>query len=735
MKLLNKLKFRKQNKIDTTAEKDISLEISGEVSSFKERSIKELVRPDGVNALPLDHLVIDDEGQAVYVRCFYIKELPTNATFAKTFRGIFDFKNSVCNVLVDPKSKGEGVSEVNKELVAIESEYISAKKNFETAKIREKKVKFAEGEALARRLDAEVDVIFDVRFIFAIYADSLDELDIRTTEFVNKGRESSIVLNAFFARHLQAYKILFPDNRMKMSESRMGTGSKNRFEESIMNSFLYSVPAHRFNKDSISTIFHQTTAEFNHENGVPLGRNRITGNLVNYDFYDPGHFGYGVIIVGKTNSGKGTLIKKLVNLNHTINGMRFVCADTEDKNGEGEYCPIARAMGGDIFKLNAQSNTVLGLYDVEPERVYRNDGSYYDTLDLANKLALIEQINIIMLQGDKLGDTTVGKVTAQHLSIIKEINTELYNEKEIYDGEVDSLYNFNEQTYDDQLGFVHGKVKKDMPTITEAFIKALKKKKYNTDSEMSQAYSDYVSMMPTYVKELYICMECFHRYSKDEFRALEKRDGVPLCNCGECHGTVNMYKGSRSYFDGQTNVKISADSPFTNIDMSRQHESDKYVSLLVSMMIILEYFVKKNANVAEHAEAMGTIWDELKKLKKHAEAIEFIDLLYRICRKRYVAPISATQRLPDYDGELESIVTQSTSVFVFNHNPADKDYIARMLGITKSEANQCIRSAIGDCLLVDDTGIALLKVEALDIEKRLIFSDANRTYTETDKLA
>jgi len=69
---------------------------SGKVEKYDDIScdinykLKELIAPDGLNDKYNSALLINDGGVTVYVRTFYISELPRVATFGVSFQGILN---------------------------------------------------------------------------------------------------------------------------------------------------------------------------------------------------------------------------------------------------------------------------------------------------------------------------------------------------------------------------------------------------------------------------------------------------------------------------------------------------------------------------------------------------------------------------------------------------------------------------------------------------------------------
>lgn len=689
-KKLKKLKNKKENKKN---EKDRSI--------FSEDTVIDLIAPDGVNPNPLSYFVINDGGEDVYIRSFYIDKLPRRATFVKTWEEIFNFSDSTVSVFIDPMTEGKAIRELDKEIKSLDSENIIAKEKKDRNRQLKVGKKLQEAEGWLMDIDTGENIFFEVGFIITIFADSLEELDIKSGDLHSLGKKKGIELSGCFSHNPEAFLSNTPTNQ----------GPKKQ------------IKYHKMDKFSLATIFNHTRSDFHHEAGIVIGRNLSNkGKPVTFDIYDSSHNGYGMVITGTTNAGKSTTVKILM-LRYAPFGYRFVSLDTEARGNRGEYSLVAERLNGVNYQIHSKSTEIINLFELDIEKELDEIlMKEYETLNLNEKITDVKHIILTMIKGDDNISTNIDNFTAE---VVTDTIKELYDEYGIVEGDVDSLYTRGDKYVNGKL--TSGKVKKKLPTITDFYKKVLFKKKYNTNPNYDLTYDSILSAMKEYVRHLIICKDCLKEFTIDEYNKLYENSEIKgIVKCPHCEqGVILKLKGTRPYYDGQSTVHIDYYTKHTNIDISQLHDKEKPIAQQIALNFIKENFIKKNSKDPSKAEKLVVLFDETHKMFAYEEARKFIIEVYRTARKRHVSPWTATQRLADYKlyEECVAIITNATAKFILRHDPADDMILKEMAKLTDSQVQRILSLDKGEVCLKDNNNVVFCKIDLLDIEKTVTDTD------------
>lgn len=699
----NKKNSKSDKKREEQKENPTAIKIDDEnndKSIFAQETIVDLVAPNGVNPNPLGYLTVNDEGRDVYIRSFYIDKLPRRSTFAHTFEEIFNFSNSTVSIFIEPLIEGKSIKELDKQITSLDSERLIAQENKDRNRERKVDKKLNEAEAWASNIDSGENTLFEVGFLITIFADSLDELDVKSGDLHSLGKSKGIELSACFAHNPEAFLANTPINKP----------DKKRLKY------------HQMDKFSLSTIFNHTRSEFYHEDGVVIGRNMNTGKPITYDIYDKSHNGYGVVITGTTNAGKSTTVKVLV-LRYAPFGYRFVSLDTEQRGNRGEYSMLAEQLNGVNYQIHSKSNNTINLFEIGIEKEFDEiDKVEYEILNLSAKITDVKHIILTMVRNGKSNENEIDTFIER---IVTDIINELYDERKIYDGDIDSLFTNGTMFVNGKV--TSGKVKKELPAITDFCKRAFYKKKKNKNPNYDLAIDIIIATMEDYVRELIICPDCLKTLTLEEYmgikNGLESHEEVHCPHCKE--GEIKKIKGIKPYYDGQSTIEIDYYTKYTNIDISQLHDKDKPIAQQIALNFIKENFIKKNSKDPTKAEKLVVLFDETHKMFPYKEAREFIVEVYRTARKRHVSPWTATQRLADYAlyDECIAIITNATSKFLLRHDAADQDVLMKHTSLTSSQAERTLSLDKGEVVLIDNNHVVFVKIDLLDIEKMVTETD------------
>ena len=648
------------------------------------KNVRDLVAPNGVNPIPLEYLELDDGGRKVCQMNLYIDKMPKKGVFASTFATLFNFEDVTTNVFINPLSKSTAVKKLDKRVLVLDSERIGAEKNGDRNRVRKIVDKLHDAEGWARDIDNGDNALYEVSFLFTVISDDLPKLKMKVNDLHGKAKEKGIDLLSCYACQPEACVSALPLNRT--FKPGIGPVTEDVIKKHIMDRY------------SLATIFNHTRADFTHEDGIIAGRNMHNGQPFVFDIYNPSHNGYGIVIAGKTGTGKSALIKMYASRYFDF-GYKMISVDYESRGTRGEYAPMAEKVGGISFQIGSKSKNILNFFDVSEELIYdENTGMEYRELRLADKVTDAGNILMTLARGQKKQPGFEEETYMRE--ILNDVVSGLYRKRGILEGEPNSLYeNGNIVTADGR--FTSGLRKKEMPTLHECYMDILKGEKERNDEFHARAYAMLKSSLKAYVKELYYCQSCLREYTAEEFHSLTGREialgkqGRTACACESCKGKVAALRGTKSYYDGQSNLTADMGTLMVNIDISQLPETDKPTAQIIAMSYLQENYIKRNSMNPKKLSKLIFLVDELHKSFPYPEARKLVSDVYRTARKRHVSPWSATQAYKDYDGyeETEAIVKNAAASILFKQDPKDQEFLRKNTVLTASQIDELL--AIG----------------------------------------
>lgn len=692
--------------------------------SSTRKNARDLCAPDGVDTSALSYIVINDGGRDVYECALYADKLPKRSMFGSTYAELFNFPNTTTSVFINPLTQAEAEKLLDKRVNALESEEIAARKSTNTNRIRKMSAKIAEGEQWSKMIEAGLNSLYKVAFMFVVHANSLDELNDAVARLYSLAKEKTIDLVSCYGAQSEGILAAAPLNQMM----KVGKGP---FKDSI-------VKYHIMDKNSLADIFNHTESFFSHRNGILGGRNMYTRQPILIDPYDKSHSGYNMCISGITGAGKSAGLKMYLSRWMEVFGFRVAIIDYDSPNGsEGEYVPFVRTEGGVVFQLKHNSDNVLNIFDIDTELEYiPSMKTEVVKLNVMEKCSDCTNIIISMIKdGSEINDFK----TSVHLkNIVSDTVFELYDERGIKEGVPDSLYE-DGQTYVNGK-IMAGKVRKDMPTLHDFFIKLLCKRRFNTDAQKEDAFSVAIAGIQPYIKECYYSEKSIGEYTSEAYEKMPvDENGLKYVVIDGQRERVYAVRGIRPYFDGQSTLRVTPETECMDIDISQLPKDDKRIAQQVACNFANEFFVKKNSNNPNKLQKTALVIDEFHNSFEYFESRKFIESMYRQARKRYVCVITITQALADYNTyeETRTIVKNSSMKIMYKQARMDREFLSEVTPLTESQietvlllggtvdANgQIDKSRKGECCLIDnDDTVVFMKVDYLRSEAPICETD------------
>ncbi|MBO6244449.1 MAG: DUF87 domain-containing protein, partial [Clostridia bacterium] len=527
MKLFN-------NKKTAETDKNSANNKEGFIKANK-KTVKDLIAPAGIDATNVNHLEIISN-KTRYAKSAVIATVPRMCTFPEFLRSMYTFGDINVSVFIRPVSESSSQTELNRRINELESERIVALDRGDINRERILAQKRAETEELRDSIASGFNKLFESSVVCTLFAYNLEELDKQTELLAAEMSKTSIGIKPAWAMQEEAFKSNLPflDNKMKAS--------------------------HTFDRNSMATVFPFFSSEVGHKKGIPLGFNRQTGLPILFDNFSPTLSNYNMVIFGKSGAGKGVTIKTLTSRSSVLMGIESLALDAE-----GEYGVVAEALGGLNVIISPNSNTIINLFDIEPE-IVRDEitGREKSMLNVENKVEDVTQALLTMARGSTRS-TEVNELTKQ---IIAESVSEEYAANGI-NNNVSSLYVSNNLG---RSGDFLGGTRKPMPTIGSWYKRLLRKAKENDNPDYRFHYSYLVKVMRQYVRE---------------------------------------FGGQMAYFDGQSTFELLDGVSFINLDISQLEE--RFARPLAQQILlswIWEKYVKKNSEDKTKAAKKRVLLDE-----------------------------------------------------------------------------------------------------------------------------
>ena len=469
-------------------ERMLKMEQEKEPEILKEKTIKELIAPSGIDASNIDHLeIISDTTR--YARSFFVSSLPRMCTFPELFRDMYLFGDINTSIYINPIAEARSQTELNRTINQLETERIVAA---DRGNINRESIitqKRLEAEELRDQIAAGFNKLYEATIVATLFAYNLQTLDAYSKMLATEMSKNLVGIKSAWAIQEEAFKSNLPLMKNTINKS------------------------HTFDRNSMATVFPFTTSEVGHLTGIPLGFNKQTGVPILFDNFHPSLTNYNMVIFAKSGAGKSVTMKTLISRSSVLMGIESLALDAE-----GEYSVVADALGGINVVLGPTSKTIINIFDIEPEKVKDEiTGKERTVLNVENKVEDVTQALLTMARGSTRSQD-VNELTKQ---IIAETVAEEYYRLGIT-SDPNSLYEASDSNYRRDALY---KAKKDMPTIGSWYRTLSKKAKENTDQNYQFHYSYLIKVMKQYVREFNGQMAYFDGQS-----TFELLEGAPFIN-------------------------------------------------------------------------------------------------------------------------------------------------------------------------------------------------------------
>ena len=616
------------------------------------KTLKDLIAPSGIDASNINHLAIISSITR-YARSHYVSGLPRMATFPYFLRDMYNFGDVNTSVFISPINEATSQTSLNKIIVSLESERIVAAKRGDINRERLIEDKRIEAERIRDEIAAGFNKLFEASIVCTLFSYDLAELDKMSELLTMEMSKGLVNIKTAWAIQEEAFKSNLPFNRN------------------------YLEKRHTFDRSSMGTVFPFITSEIGHSTGIPLGFDKQTGLPILYDNFSPNLNNYNMVIFGKSGAGKGVTIKTITARSSVLMGIESLALDAE-----GEYGVVAESLGGINVVISPSSNTIINIFDIEPE-IVRDEitGKERTVLNVENKVEDVTNVLVTMARGSTRSEE-VNEITKQ---IIAEIVGEEY--------QAYGINNNPNSLYDDdsiELGARLTRQKKEMPTIGTWYKRLIRKAEENDNIDYQFHFSYLIKVMKQYVRE---------------------------------------YDGQMAYFDGQSTFDLLEGAPFINIDISQLEE--RFARPLAQQILlswIWEKYVKKNSEDKTRAKKKRVLVDEAWMLLPYSEAVDFLNTMARRARKRNVSLAVVSQRFQDFyeKPEAQAVLTSSDTKLFLAQDKSEIQYLKEVFKLSEGEAGFLVTCGKGEGLLKVGQESAIIQISPTQKEFEFVETNLNK---------
>ena len=630
-----------------------------EPGELKRKSIKELIAPTGIDASKIDHLEIISNVTR-YARSFFVSTLPRMCTFPELFRDLYFFGDINTSLYITPIPESRSQNELNRTINELETERIVAMDRGNINRESTLAQKRFEAEQLRDEIAAGFNKMYEASVVATLFTYNLEDLDKLTKMLSTEMSKSLVSIRSAWGMQEEAFKSNLP----------------------LMNDTLKKT--HDFDSRSMGTAFPFTTSEIGHATGIPIGFNKQTGTPILFDNFHPSLTNYNMVIFAKSGAGKSVTMKTLISRSAVLMGIESLALDCE-----GEYQIVAESLGGINVVLSPNSDTIINLFDIEPEKVKDEiTGRDRTVLNVENKVEDVTQALLTMARGSTRSND-VNELTKQ---VIAEIVAEEYARLGIT-SDPSSIY--KGETF--QRGNRLYREKKEMPTIGSWYKRLEQKSKENMNSDYSFQYSYLLKVMRQYIRE---------------------------------------YNGQMAYFDGQSTFELLDGSPFINLDISQLEE--RFARPLAQQILlswIWEKFVKKNSEDRKKATKKRVLVDEAWMLLPYPEAVDFLNKMARRARKRNVSLAIISQRFQDFyeKPEAQAVLTSSDTKLFLAQDKSEIQQLKEVFKLSEGEASFLVTCTKGEGLLKVGQDTTIIQITPTRKEFEFVETNMNKLVARSQK--
>lgn len=557
-------------------------------------------------------------GPGKYCRVFAISTYPQSMYVGILNEFFSELGDIDINAYIEPISNSSVIRTLTTKMTALQSNLILEEKKGSVANYALRKG-IQDLDDLREKIQTNSDRMYVVQILVTIWGESEEELYEKSNIFQDICARKNMKPRVLAYEQFKGLISVLPYKNMKYSENvrNMTTGA-------------------------VASIVPTGNTELSHKSGIYLGNNVFTNSPVFYDnFIGPPQVANPMMgVFGMSGAGKSVTLK-LITSRGASSGEWTIILDPEE-----EYKNLIEHLGGQYIEVKAGKNVGINPFEVEVEK----DGK----IDIYSKLSEIREMISLFCEKYR-GKPLRGK----EITILEEMIQELYAEKGITK-KAESLYEEKSTEIDGQ--FFMGKVKKDMPTLSELREKL-------AENESTKNLAETIKIIT-----------------------------------GD---------GSLAMFDGQTKIDLEK----RVIAINFKHITDDFMKFY-AMINILSWVWGKFSNYKYKEIRKRVIVDEAWLFAKYERSAAFLEEIARRGRKYKISLVVASQMINEFlvRESGKAVINQCATKLIMKHDPSIAKRVAKFFDLS-DKAGEFIGSfAPGQGMLLSNTDQVVLRVNPFKFE-------------------
>lgn len=484
-------------------------------------------------------------------------------------------------------------------------------------------------DSMRAKIQTNTERMFYVQPIVYVWGNNLEELDDKSEMFDTICARKSLIARCLIGDQLRGFLTGIPYLDVKYTESlrNMTTGA-------------------------IACLVPTGNTELCHKNGIYYGENLFTKSPIIYNEFigAPVLTNPHTFVSGTTGAGKSVFLK-LKGGRAAASGRWIVILDPQE-----EYREWVEHLGGQYIQLKPGVKSGINPFNLEIEEDSRGERK----VDIFGKRsAIIEMISIF---SEKFRGIPL---QAEEITAVDEAVADLYAERGI-NIEPDTM--FEEKAYEKNGKFFTGKVKKEMPTLSDLRGKLIRKNE---------------------------------RIKSDRLKEL-----IEIMKMITGDGTISMFDCVSSVNFRSRIIAIS----YKNLN----DDFAKFFAMINSLSWIwTEFSSYKYKNIEKEVMV-----DEGHMFAKYERSLYFLELIARLGRKLKISLTLATQFMQDFIGSknTEAIVNLCATKILLKQEGVIANKVCKFLGLSE-RCEQLMTSFVsGQAILLSEQDLVMMSVKPFDFE-------------------
>lgn len=438
------------------------------------RTVKQLLAAAGIGYPDENQLLIENN----YMRP-YVINYPSKVCVG-TLDPLYSYKGDIDTIShIEPTEDKQAMEEINNQIVKYETQRIQEQDSGSIRGSTSIPAKLAALYEQRSRLEQNYENLFRVTSGFAIYGKDKEKLTKESQMFTANLNGDKLHVMPLTYRQDDGYRSISPFGVNKIAD--------------------YYRP---INTAALAAFFPFYNPTINHQNGIYIGIDKLSGTATIIDFFNRRKLGNAnIFISGASGFGK-TVLTSLIVLRSLPEKVRTVIIDIEN-----EYGPCTDIANGITIKIAPDSDSMMNPFDIDVEyRLDRNGeptGEKY--VDIKGKVS--ELLNLFCIMVPECAESDMK-------SIISDITNQLYSDFG-FTSNPDNLYTevqkFNKETSE----YYRGKVYKTMPRMSDFYVRL----KNHAEKLNNSALNKITTSFRMFVEGgLYDMFDCYSNIDLDQFR-------------------------------------------------------------------------------------------------------------------------------------------------------------------------------------------------------------------------